>query len=95
MKKPEPREAKKLEAKLSEEDKSRLIDIISKARAIVAKKETKPEQITGVLEEIRLYTVRAEEERHYLFGIVKYHEERLKKIYKIVTGTKYKPKEKK
>ncbi|MEK6937240.1 MAG: hypothetical protein AABW58_04170 [Nanoarchaeota archaeon] len=86
---------KKLERKtvafFSEEEKSRLYDLISEARNLFNDKYSSPEEISEFLKDITPYVRRAKKEESHLFTIILYHDERLRRMYKEKTGHKYKP----
>lgn len=84
---------KKAKIVLDEKEKSKLIEIISKARGLNSGNNTKVTDISSTLDELTPYVKRSKTEEYYLFEVAKYHEERLRQAYKEKTGTNYKPKE--
>ncbi len=87
-----PKEPKRLEkiTQISEEEKSKLILLISKARSLFIDRRTKAEELKNLLDEIKPYADMRKTNGYYLFPIIDYHYERLRKEYRAKTGFRYK-----
>lgn len=84
------REEKKLETKITEDEKNKIIGLVSKARSLFINKNTKSDELKDLLDEIKPYASMGKTNEHYLFSIIGYHYDRLRKEFKEKTGIRYK-----
>ena len=79
-----------MKVRLSEDDKDKLVELISRANQISCKgRRCSLEKITSTIDDLKPFTNTTNREKHYLLNVARNYFELLRKQYKEITGERY------